>query len=135
MALPHAWGATWTTSTPLVGRGNIQPSLARKKDGTLVAYMRDNGPAPKRLMISRSNDRGETRSPGEDSDRPNPGAGAEVLVLKNGDWALAYNDLESGRYSLAVSISDDEGVTWKWTRHLERDTSTDPQQRGEYHYP
>jgi hypothetical protein len=135
MAYSDDLGATWKTSTPIVGAGNIQPSLARKKDGTLVAYMRDNGPAPKRLMISRSTDRGQTWSRVEDTDRPNPGSGAEVLVLQNGDWVLAYNDLESGRYSLAVSVSDDEGQTWKWTRHLERDTSTDPQQRGEYHYP
>ena len=81
MAISDDWGATWKTSTPLVGRGNIQPSLARKKDGTLVAYMRDNGPAPKRLMISRSSDRGDTWSAVEDSDLPNPGAGAEVTVL------------------------------------------------------
>ena len=135
MAYSDDFGVTWKTSTPIVGAGNIQPSIAKKKDGTLVAYMRDNGPAPKRLMISRSTDRGETWGHVEDSDRPNPGSGAEVLVLKNGDWALAYNDLESGRYSLAVSVSDDEGQTWKWTRHLERDKATDPQQRGEYHYP
>jgi len=135
MAYTDDLGATWKTSAPIVGAGNIQPSIAKKKDGTLVTYMRDNGPPPKRLMISRSTDRGETWSHVEDSDRPNPGSGAEVLVLKNGDWALAYNDLESGRYSLAVSISDDEGATWKWTRHLERDTGAEPQQRGEYHYP
>ena len=46
MAITDDWGATWKTSTPIVGFGNIQPSLARKKDGTLVAYMRDNGPPP-----------------------------------------------------------------------------------------
>jgi predicted neuraminidase len=136
MAISDDGGVTWKTSTPLVGAGNIQPSLARKKDGTLVAYMRDNGPAPKRLMVSRSTDRGDTWSHVEDSDRPNPGSGAEVLVLRNGDWILIYNDLESGRYSLAVSISDDEGSTWRWTRHLERDADTsDPRNRGEYHYP
>jgi predicted neuraminidase len=136
MAISDDGGVNWKTSTPLVGPGNIQPSLARKKDGTLVAYMRDNGPPPKRLMISRSTDRGDTWSHVEDTDRPNPGSGAEVLVLRNGDWILIYNDLESGRYSLAVSVSDDEGATWKWTRHLERDAdTTDPRQRGEYHYP
>ena len=121
MAITDDWGATWHTSTPLVGFGNIQPSLARKKDGTLVAYMRDNGPAPKRLHISRSSDRGETWSAVEDSTLPNPGSGAEVRTLANGHWILVYNDLEQGRYSLAVSISEDEGATWPWTRHLERD--------------
>lgn len=136
MAISDDWGATWKTSTPLVGFGNIQPSLARRKDGTLVAYMRDNGPPPKRLMISRSTDRGETWSRVEDSDVPNPGTGAEVLVLSNGRWALIYNDLERGRYSLAVSLSEDEGRTWPWTRHLERDpASADDEQLGQYHYP
>jgi predicted neuraminidase len=136
MAISDDWGATWKTSTPIVGGGNIQPSIARRKDATLVAYMRDNGPPPKRLMVSRSRDRGETWSRVEDSDRPNPGAGAEVLVLGSGTWALVYNDLERGRYSLAVSLSDDEGQTWRWTRHLERDAAADdPRQRGEYHYP
>jgi predicted neuraminidase len=136
MAITDDWGATWKTSLPLVGAGNIQPSLARKKDGTLVAYMRDNGPAPKRLMISRSTDRGETWSPVEDTGLPNPGAGAEVRVLGNGNWVLIYNDLERGRYRLAVSLSDDEGRTWRWTRHLERDAESDDEGRlGQYHYP
>lgn len=134
MAISDDWGATWKTSTPLVGLGNIQPTLARKKDGTLVAYMRDNGPAPKRLMMSRSTDRGETWSQVEDSELPNPGTGAEVLVLKDGTWALIYNDLERDRYSLAVSLSEDEGRTWPWTRHLERDADpADEQRRGQYH--
>lgn len=136
MAISDDWGATWKTSTPIVGLGNIQPTLARKKDGTLVAYMRDNGPAPKRLMMSRSTDRGETWSQVEDSELLNPGTGAEVLVLKDGTWAMIYNDLERDRYSLAVSLSEDEGRTWPWTRQLERDPDpADDQRRGQYHYP
>jgi predicted neuraminidase len=137
MAITDDWGATWKTSTPLVGSGNIQPSLARRKDGTLVAYMRDNGPAPKRLMISRSTDRGETWSRVEDTDLPNPGSAAEVLVLENGHWVLIYNDLERDRYSLAVSLSEDDGQSWRWTRHLEREASpaAESPQRGQYHYP
>ena len=54
-----------------------------------------------------------------------PATGAEVIVLANGNWALIYNDLERGRYSLAVSLSEDEGRTWPWTRHLERDPDVD----------
>jgi predicted neuraminidase len=99
--------------------------------------MRDNGPAPKRLMTSRSGDRGETWSAVVDTDLANPGSGAEVLVLKNGHWVLIYNDLERDRYSLAISLSDDEGQSWRWTRHLERDpeSATDAEHRGQYHYP
>jgi len=136
MALTDDWGGSWFTSTPLVGFGNIQPSLARKRDGTLVAFMRDNGPPPHRIQMSESKDRGETWSPVVDSDRPDPGAGVEVLVLKDGPWLLINNDLENGRHRLGVSLSDDEGKTWKWTRHLQRDTDDDIKAgAGSYHYP
>src|SRR5260370_20151460 len=50
MAITDDGGKTWKTSEPLVGRGNIQPSIARRKDGNLVAYLRSNAPPPKRLM-------------------------------------------------------------------------------------
>ena len=47
-----------------------------------------------------------------------------------------YNDLERGRHSLAVSLSDDEGRTWPVTRHLERDPEgATTEQQGQYHYP
>lgn len=133
MAITDDWGKTWKTSTPLVGRGNIQPSIVRKKDGTLYTLMRDNGPAPKRLHQSESRDNGLTWSPVKDSDLPNPGSGAEVITLRNGHWALIYNDTERDRNSLAVSISDDEGKSWKWKRHLEYDQPGP--EAGQYHYP
>ena len=136
MAISDDWGQSWFTSAPLVGLGNVQPSLARKRDGTLVAFMRDNGPPPQRVQVSESTDRGMTWSRVVDTDRPDPGAGVEVMVLKNGLWLLINNDLEEERYSLAVSLSDDEGKTWKWTRHLERDTEADIKTgAGSYHYP
>lgn len=133
MAITDDWGRNWRASTPLVGLGNIQPSIVRRRDGSLYTLMRDNGPAPKRLHASESRDRGETWSPVVDSEIPNPGSGAEIIVLRNGHWALIYNDTERGRHSLAVSISEDEGKTWPWTRHLERDAPGP--EAGQYHYP
>jgi predicted neuraminidase len=44
---------------------------------------------------------------------------------------MVYNDLEDGRYSIAVSLSDDEGETWKWTKHLEKDD----RKKGSFSYP
>ncbi len=118
MAITDDGGQTWQFSDPLVGAGNIQPSIARKADGTLVAYMRDNGPPPQRLHVSVSTDKGLTWSTVKDSDLPNPGSGADIVTLRNGHWILAYNDTEKGRHSLAVSLSTDEGKTWSHTRHL-----------------
>ncbi len=133
MAISDDKGKTWQTSEPLVGGGNIQPSIVQKKDGTLVAYMRDNGPPPKRVHMATSKDEGVTWSKVVDSEIPNPGTGMEVIVMRDGRWAMAYNDLEKGRHSLAVSLSDDEGVTWKWTRNIERDDRGAG--AGSFHYP
>ncbi len=133
MAISDDWGQTWHTSAPLVGAGNIQPSIVRRSDGSLYTLMRDNGPPPKRLHQSESRDRGETWSEVTDSDLPNPGSGAEIRSLNNGHWVLVSNDTESGRNSLAVQISDDEGRTWRWKRHLEHDPPGP--EAGSYHYP
>ncbi|KPK44676.1 MAG: hypothetical protein AMJ65_02355, partial [Phycisphaerae bacterium SG8_4] len=80
MAITDNGGKTWQFSEPLVAPGNIQASIAKKADGTLVAYMRDNGPPPKRLHMSTSEDKGLTWSPVRDSELPNPGSGADVVT-------------------------------------------------------
>jgi predicted neuraminidase len=133
MAISDDHGYTWTASEPIVGWGSIQPSVLRKNDGTLVAYLRDNGPPPKRAHISYSKDDGVTWTPARDTEIPNPGVSLEAIRLRNGDWIMVFNDIESGRYSLAAAISDDEGATWKWKRHLDGDPSH--QSRNQYHYP
>jgi predicted neuraminidase len=111
-------GKTWQASKPIVGVAGIQPSLIQKQDGTIKAYMRDTGDAPYRVLISESNDNGITWTPAIDTDIPNPGSSLEVLKLQNGLWAMIYNDTEYNRDSLAISLSDDEGKTWKWKRHI-----------------
>ena len=121
MAITDDGGQTWQFSEPLVGAGNIQASIVEKTDGTLVAYMRDNGPPPQRLHISTSNDKGLTWSLVRDSDLSNPGSAIDVIALQNGHWIMAHNDTERGRHSLAVSVSTDEGATWKYKRRVERD--------------
>lgn len=132
VAYTDDWGKSWGFSEPIVGGGNIQPSFARKANGDLVAYMRDNGPPPMRIHVAESADNGLTWGMVYDHPvLPNPGAGMELTNLKDGRFLAIYNDTESGRHSLAVSISDDEGKTWRWTRHLEQATPG----RGNFHYP
>ncbi|ARA91982.1 hypothetical protein AWN76_001570 [Rhodothermaceae bacterium RA] len=133
MALTDDGGQTWSFSTPLVGAGNVQPAIARRTDGTLVAYMRDNGPPPQRLHVSTSTDDGATWSDVRDSDHVNSGTAADVVVLANGHWAMVNNDTETGRYRLTVSISPDEGRTWPWSRALADDDRGNEATRS--HYP
>lgn len=133
MAITDDWGKTWHTSTPLLGTGNIQPSIVERQDGSLYTLMRDNGPPPGRLHQSESRDRGETWSPVTKSELLNPGSGAEVIRLKNGHWIVVGNDTEAGRHSLALQISDDEGRTWRWKRHLEY--RPPGPEAGSFHYP
>ena len=128
MALSDDEGQTWFASRPLAGFGNIQPAVLQKKDGSLVAYMRENGPLD-RIRVAESRDDGMTWGPVGVMDLPNPGSGLDALRLANGHWLLIYNDITKGRHHLAVSLSDDEGKTWPWTRHLEKQPS------GQFHYP
>jgi predicted neuraminidase len=112
------WGNTWAFGEPIVGFGNIQPSLVRKNDGSLVAMMRENG-IQRRIRISTSQDEGMTWSSVENMDIPNPGSSVECIRLANGNWVLVCNDTAVGRHSLSALLSDDEGATWQWKRHLE----------------
>jgi predicted neuraminidase len=128
MAVSDDDGKTWYASKPLLGFGAIQPTVLRRDSGELVAYMRENG-VEKRIRTSSSNNDGLTWGPVGAIDLPNPGAGIDGVRLANGHWLLIYNDTFNGRKSLAVSLSEDEGKSWKWTRHLEKHAS------GSYHYP
>jgi len=133
LAITDDGGKTWTSSEPIVSMGGVQPSLVRKRGGTIVAYMRNNGPPPRRVIRAESKDDGITWSTPIYTDIPNPGSSMEVTGLRDGLWVLIGNDTERDRNSLLVALSDDEGKTWKWRRHLDRDTSsTNP---GSFHYP
>ena len=129
IAISDDQGQTWNCSLPIVGRGLNQPSLIERKDGSIDAYMRQDGDEPSRIMISHSNDEGYSWTYAHRSDIPNPGASIEMVRLKSGNWLLVYNDVEDGRYSLAIALSDDQGATWKWKKNLEN------KKGGSFSYP
>jgi predicted neuraminidase len=128
MAVSDDGGRTWAASKPLAGFGNIQPTVLRRRDGTLVAFMRENGPV-KKVRVAESNDDGLSWGPVGATELPNPGSGLDGVVLRSGRWLLVFNDTARGRNSLAVALSEDEGRTLRVARHLERHDT------GSYHYP
>src|SRR6185312_2132853 len=94
MAISDDHGRTWHASQPLLGFGNIQPTVLRRGNGTLVAYMRDNG-RPRRIRVAESMDEGEAWGRVDESEMPNPGSGLDGQRLANGHWLLVYNDTQS----------------------------------------
>ena len=123
-------GETWRPSLPIVGRGPIQPALAVKKNGNIVAYMRDSGDSPSRVHTSISTDNGESWSLSQKTDIPNE-ASVEICVLKDGKWAFFGNDINDGRYQLSLYLSEDEGSTWKWKELIEYQSD----RKGSFSYP
>lgn len=130
MAISEDGGNTWKPSLPVAGRGNVQPSLVQKKDGTIVAYMRDNGDEPNQVQISESTDNGWSWSAAKKTQIPNT-ASVKGLKLADGKWALVVNDIEDGRYQLQLYLSDDEGSSWKWKFPLEQVAKG----QGSFSYP
>jgi len=133
-AFTEDWGQTWSFSFPILDPdiskiSNIQPSFVKKKDGGIVAFMRDNG-LPKKIRTAVSNDQGVTWSGLSTLDITNPGSSVECIALASGRWALICNDVE-GRHQLAVYLSEDEGATWPHARALER---VEPE-KGNFSYP
>ncbi|HLN54571.1 MAG TPA: exo-alpha-sialidase [Bacteroidales bacterium] len=132
IAISDDLGDTWNFSEPIVGAGNVQPTLALNKDGSITAYMRDNGPPPQRLMMSVSKDSGKTWSTVNDSEIPNPGTAADIVVLESGNWIMVHNDIEQGRHQLSVWLSEDEGKTWPFRKTLVKGI---PGSMTRAHYP
>lgn len=128
MAISDDHGRTWRASKPLMGFGNIQPAVLQKKDGSLVAYMRENG-FTERIRKATSSDQGESWSDVSSLDLVNPGSGIDAVKLSSGNWVLIYNDTTKGRNQLAVALSRDEGSSWSSPKYLEKE------KEGSFHYP
>jgi predicted neuraminidase len=128
MALTRDGGQTWTMNHVVPGWEISQPSVVKLPSGKLLAFFRDEGCAH-RIKRSASLDGGLTWSEVEATSLPNPGSGLEAVMLHDGYLAIIYNDRETNRDRLAISISVDEGETWKWTRYLESKAG------GRFDYP
>ena len=84
MAVSDDGGETWYASKPLIGFGNIQPTVLRRDDGTLVAYMRENGPR-RRIRVSGV----EGRRPDVGAPSPIPSCPTPAVVSTGCGWPTA----------------------------------------------
>jgi len=113
------------------GRHSIQPVVLPLDGQQALALMRDTGPKPGRVLISRSNDAGQHWSADEKLQLPNPDSAVAGLRRSDGSLLLVFNDTESGRSSLALAVSRDQGQSWKTVKHFEQSSDGN----GEFSYP
>jgi predicted neuraminidase len=113
------------------GRYTIQPLLLALGPQQAIALMRDTGPKPGRVRISRSQDAGISWEKDKKLSLPNADSAVAGLRRPDGSLLLVYNDTESGRNSLALAISRDQGETWQKLKHFEQSLGT----KSEFSYP
>lgn len=103
----------------MTGAGKpIQPMIVPLDDRRAVAFLRDFSPSG-RLLMSLSNDGGQSWSPAEPTDLPNPSAPVAALPLGEDRILMVANDDPGGADRLSLLLSEDVGTTWRATRVLE----------------
>jgi len=126
----HDDGKTWRRFGPIFvpdqPYGIIQPTLFETRDGRVVMYCRSRNIG--RICRSESRDNGETWTPAERTELPNPGSGIDLVQTAEGKLFLIYNHSAQHRYPLNLAMSADEGNTWKQVHVFEEEP-------GEFSYP
>ena len=120
-------GSTWMKTEPLNDAtqfGAIQPAVLVYPSRLIQILCRSR---QGKITESWSSDAGKTWSPMKATSLPNPSAGIDAVMLKDGRALVVYNHTARGRSPLNVAVSAD-GNSWKAALILE-------DQPGEYSYP
>jgi predicted neuraminidase len=95
-----------------------QPAVVALDAQRALAVLPDAGPKPGKVQIATTNDGGLRWQAGEALPVNNPDSPVAMLRLKSGRLLLAGNPA-SGRGSLSLWLSPDEGKTWQPSRTVE----------------
>lgn len=108
----------------MAGKGMkpIQPMIVPLDETRAVAFLRDFDPS-RELLISRTEDGGQSWSEVASTDIPNPSAPVAALALGGGRILMAANDDPNGGDGLRLLLSEDEGISWQGFHILERNGS------------
>ena len=103
----------------IAGAGKpIQPMIVPLSETRAVAFLRDFDPSYK-LLVSRTEDGGQTWSRAVPMEVANHSAPVAALVLGGGRILMAMNDLADDPLALRLVLSEDEGESWRALRAFE----------------
>ncbi|MEO0371597.1 MAG: exo-alpha-sialidase [Pseudomonadota bacterium] len=97
----------------------IQPMIVPLSETRAVAFLRDFEQS-KKLLVSRTEDGGQSWSPVEPRDEFNPSSPVAALGLGGGRILIAMNDLAEAPDMLRLVLSEDEGDSWQELRRFEK---------------
>jgi len=126
----HDHGKTWDEQEYKDSEYLVQPSVIRPKAGVkyLITYFRDR--RAEWIYQATSTNEGKDWSKPSKTTLPNNDSGIQATVLHSGNIAIVYNPTHHERYPLRISLSEDEGETWHYSRDLETGQSG-----NEFSYP
>lgn len=120
-------GANWEEREIPNSFGRVHPSIVELENGKLVCFFRSR--AADWIYVSSSNDYGQTWSEPTKTTLPNNNASIRVIKLNNGRITMIFNNISVNkdpnktiwpyeRYPVTIAISEDQGKTWPYMRHL-----------------
>ncbi|HEY9038460.1 MAG TPA: exo-alpha-sialidase [Roseovarius sp.] len=98
----------------------IQPMVVPLDARRAVAFLRNFESGAKRLLVTRSDDGGQSWQAVRETDIPNPSAPVAALGLGGGRILMAVNDDAKNGSILSLTLSEDGGDTWRHLRRLEQ---------------
>ena len=117
------------------GESSLQPVIVPRSSTEAVAFMRYAGRPPARILMIRTRDAGAHWTEPVKTALPNPNSAVGSVLLAGGPLALAFNDSEADRETLALALSTDFGDTWRVARRLEAASLPERAPVPEYSYP
>jgi predicted neuraminidase len=114
-------GQVWQTQGKITSEPfNLQPAVIQRSNHELLTLIRTGGTGG-HCWKSTSNDYARSWSPAVPGPFKNPNSALAMIKLTSGNLVAVYNDSNRRIYRtpLVVSLSEDEGETWPYTRVLE----------------
>ena len=110
---------TWKEYTVKDSNYLVQPSIIRPEmnASSLTAYFRDRRHS--HVYSAMSKDDGRSWTTPAATSLPNNNAAIQAAVLHSGNVVIVYNPTTSARNPISISLSEDHGKTWHYTRSLD----------------
>lgn len=95
------------------GYVGFQPTIVTKSERSAVAFfrrLRDNAPS---VMMTKTDDAGQTWSSAVATNLPNPGGAVSAVRFEKNQILLAFNDDPKLENNITLAVSDFDGMSWR----------------------